>query len=136
MPRASPPPETVNSGAVEAPTGRKAPEPLIQVDSVGERLAIVAMLVLMGGALLPWGQEPLAQWGPLALAELDLVPLVLGAMALLQVVSTAGKTSNVVMLGLASLGSLGAVAARLAGSLVTHEPIGPGLPILLLGVAL
>jgi uncharacterized membrane protein len=127
-PPAAPPAPVAGAATAQAP--------LFQVDSVGERIGIAAMLVLMLGALLPWGADVLGAWGPFALSALDLVPLALGFLAMLQVLSSASKASDVVMLGLASLASLAAVAFQAAHELATAQPYGHGLPVTLLGAAL
>jgi uncharacterized membrane protein len=126
------PPQTATSRPSEA---RKA-EPLIQVDSWGERLGVVAMLVLILGALLPSGSQTFATFGPFALSVYDLIPLVLGILGLMQVASTASKASNVVMLGLASLSSLAAVGAEVASNLVTHGPFSGAAAVMLIGIVL
>lgn len=135
-PPASPPEAAPAALPPPAPKEWVKGEPLIQLDSRGERLGAVGMLVLMVGALLPWGAETYAAWGPLHLSTLDLVPLALGFLALAQVASTATRMSNVVLLGIANLGSLAALGAKFASGLASHDPVGIGLPVMLLGVAL
>lgn len=110
-----------------------ASEPLFAIDTRGEKIGVVGMLLLLLGTILPWGGAALAEWGPLSLSAHAIVPMTIAFLALLQVASTAGLTGNVVMLGGASLVGLGAVVAKAGGNLATHDPWGAGMTLTALG---
>lgn len=118
--------------AVTAPVAEPS-EPWFRVDSVGERVGLLAMAVLALGALLPWGAEAMWAWGPFALDAYSVVALGVAVLAALQVASTASLTSNVVTLGLCSTVAAGSVLSKAGANLVTHEPWTLGMSLALLG---
>lgn len=120
----------------EAPAAVEAKEPIFRVDSQGERFGIAAGLVMMAGALLPWGGPSLWAWGPVDLNAHGVATLTFAVIAVLQLASTASLTSNVVTLGFTSLVALASVLAKAGSNLVTHDPWGLGMSVTLLGAAL
>lgn len=104
-----------------------------RIDTLGEKVGMVASALLVLGALLPWGGPSLWSWGPFDLNAHAVVPLSFALLAMLQISSTASLGANVVTLALTSAVSLGSVLSKAGSNLATHDPWGVGMTVTLVG---